>query len=101
MTQHVTQDWSIGLADDDLRGLALILEYASEQARKLDLTETTDLITRAARSLDGRLSACLTKPRNEASAESGETAPGFADCELRAWQTPEFIGGPMIFDDVA
>ena len=61
MTQQRTLDLTGILGDEDLRGLALILDYASEQARKLDLAETTDLISRACRTLEGKLSALPLK----------------------------------------
>jgi hypothetical protein len=101
MTQQATKDWSATFFDEDLRGLALILDYANEQARKLALLETTDLIARAARSLDGKLPAPPPNARDDTGADcdyernSRITPEG----EIRAWQAPEFLGGPIVLDD--
>jgi len=94
-------DWTAEIRQDDLRGLALILEYANEQAQKLALTDTTNLITRAFRSLEMR----LTDDSHAGSAEdiSNEYRSGVhvADDDADAWQAPEFLGGPIVLDDVA
>jgi hypothetical protein len=101
MTHETTKNWNEAFSDEDLRGLALILDYANEQARKLDLVETTELIARAARTLDGRLSAHPNQVRDATPTSAERTTTEFPEIDLRAWPTPEFLGGPMILDDVA
>ena len=103
MSQLEATDWAAEIRQEDLRGLALILEYANEQAQKLALTDTTNLITRAFRSLEMRLA-------DDLHTRSAETAPNeseylsnvrLADDDADAWQAPEFLGGPIVLDDVA
>ena len=64
MSQLEATDWAAEIRQEDLRGLALILEYANEQAQKLALTDTTNLITRAFRSLEMRLADPETYQQN-------------------------------------
>jgi hypothetical protein len=102
MTQTAT-DLSAEFMDEDLRGLALILDYAHEQARKLDLADTSDFITRAARSLDTKLATSLLNARDRAdNAWTGERPSRvLPDGEISAWPTPEYLGGPIILDEAS
>lgn len=95
-----TTDFSMDMSDEDLRGLALILDYAHEQARKLDLADTSDFITRAARSLDAKLADSLQNARGRGDDEwTGERPVRvLPDGEICAWPTPEYLGGPIVLD---
>ncbi len=94
MTSNTAAEWSADFMDEDLRGLALILEYATEQAQKLALNETTALVAKARQALEDRLAA--TKGTLHTARESDPAAQ-----TVDTWQTPEFLGGPIILDDVA
>jgi hypothetical protein len=100
MNRLETTDRPSEFTKQDLRDLALILDYASEQAQKLALAETIDLIARASRSLDMSLSE---KGASRAKALPVEFAGdvSLVNAKPDAWQTPEFVGGPIILDDVA
>jgi hypothetical protein len=92
-------DFSADFSDEDLRGLALILDYAHEQARKLDLADTSDFITRAARSLDAKLAATLPNARDEWTGERPVRV--LPDGEICAWPAPEYLGGPIVLDEAS
>lgn len=101
MTQQATTDWSTTFFEEDLRGLALILDYANEQARKLALPETIDLILRASRSLDVRQAGDLPNAREriEMSDDGDLIARVAPEGDICAWQAPEFLGGPIVVDE--
>jgi len=103
MSQLEATDWAAEIRQEDLRGLALILEYANEQAQKLALTDTTNLITRAFRSLEMRLTDDLRTRRGESARNESDYTDNdrLADDDADAWQAPEFLGGPIVLDDVA
>jgi hypothetical protein len=101
MSHFEATDWTADIRQEDLRGLALILEYANEQAQKLALADTTSLITRASRSLEARLADDLHTGATEDTPDDYATGIRLADEDADAWQTPEFLGGPIVFDDVA
>lgn len=94
MTSNAAAEWSGDFMDEDLRGLALILEYATEQAQKLALNETTALVAKARQTLEDRLAAA--KGTLHTARESDPAVQA-----VDTWQTPEFLGGPIILDDVA
>ena len=96
-----TTDWSAEITNEDLRSLALILDYASEQAQKLALSETSDLITRASRSLEIRCAEKFAAPPIKTKPAECASDGARADTKTVAWQTPEYVGGPIILDDVA
>jgi hypothetical protein len=100
MSHFEATDWTADITQEDLRGLALILEYANEQAQKLALPDTTNLITRAFRSLEARLADDLHTGGAGNTPNEYAASIRLADDEADAWQAPEFLGGPIVFDDV-
>ena len=98
MSHMEATDWATKIRQEDLRGLALILEYANEQAQKLALTDTTNLITRASRSLEMQLTNGI---RSGSAQYEYASDVRLADDDADAWQAPEFVGGPIVLDDVA
>ena len=101
MKHNEATDWTAEIRQEDLRGLALILEYANEQAQKLALTDTTYLITRAFRSIEMQLADDRHTTKAENAASESENTVRDADDDADAWQAPEFLGGPIVLDDVA
>lgn len=81
---------------EDVNGLLLLLEYAAEQAGRLGLRQTADLIG------DARCAAGVklldSRTPSSARMRSGNRSPGKFVSETPPHCLADFAGGPLVLD---